>query len=190
MSPTSRTMEVRKIGRQFRLLRERAGRTVAQVAGAAGLSERAVRDFEAGRTNPSLATVVSLADVLGANINELVEASRQTTIFSDFTSAADATETVMLTRSLPSPRMRARIVQVGPDGAAEMSANAVFGYVLADSVSVALDGEETTLRRGDSFHARAGVLRGWRGQASGGRLLVVEAVADQPGNSAGTQDRE
>jgi transcriptional regulator with XRE-family HTH domain len=147
MSPTSRDTEVRKIGRQFRLLRERAGRTVAQVAAAAGLSERAVRDFEAGRTNPSLATVVSLADVLGANINELVEASRQSPTISEFTSTADATETVRLTRDLPSPRMRARIVQFGQDSPADISTNAVFGYVLDDSVAVTLDGRDDAAAR-------------------------------------------
>ena len=183
MSPSSRETDVRKIGRQFRFLRERSGRTIAQLARAAGLSERGVRDLEAGRTNPSLATVVSLADVLGANLNDLVEASRRRDSISDYSPASDATETTELTRTLRSPRMRARIVQVGADGAASLPSNAVFGYVLADSVAVALDGEETLLRHGDSFHAQAGVLRGWRSQA-GGRLLVVEALADQAGHAA------
>lgn len=181
MSLPSRDTDVREIGRQFRILRERAGRTIAQLARAAGLSERAVRDLEAGRTNPSLATVVSLADVLGANLNDLVDASRRSDIVSDYTSAATATETMELTRTFRSPRMRARIVQIGADAAADLPANAVFGYVLADSVAVVLDGEETLLRHGDSFHARAGVLQGWRSQTQGGRMLVVEAVADQAG---------
>jgi transcriptional regulator with XRE-family HTH domain len=178
MSLSSKESEVRKIGRQFRILRERSGRTIAQLSRAAGLSERAVRDLEAGRTNPSLATVVSIVDVLGANLNDLVEASRRSDVVSDYTSAAAATETTELTRSLRSPRMRARIVQLGASAATDTPANAVFGYVLADSVAVALDGQETLLRHGDSFHARAGVLRGWRSQTSAGRLLVVEAVAD------------
>ena len=181
MSLPSRDTDLRKIGRQFRILRERSGRTIAQLARAASLSERAVRDLEAGRTNPSLATVVSLADVLGANLHDLVDASRRIDVVSDYTSAADAIETTELTRTLRLPRMRARIVQIGAGDAADLPANAVFGYVLADSVAVALDGEETVLRQGDSFHARAGVLQGWRSPATGGRLLVVEAVADQPG---------
>jgi transcriptional regulator with XRE-family HTH domain len=171
---------MRRIGRQFRILRERSGRTIGQLARAAGLSERAVRDLEAGRTNPSLGTVVSLADVLGANLNDLVEAARQSEVVSDYTPASDQTETVDLTRTLPSPRMRARIVRVQAGDRTELPANAVFGYVLAESVAVALDGEETLLRHGDSFHARAGVLQGWRSQTSG-RLLVVEAVADHAG---------
>lgn len=187
---SSREAEIRKIGRHFRILRERSGRSVAQVSRAAGLSERAVRDLEAGRTNPSLATVVSLVDVLGANLNDLVDASRRSDVVSDYTPATDASETTELTRTLRSPRMRARIVQIGTDAAANLPANAVFGYVLADSVAVALDGEETVLRHGDSFHARAGVLQAWRSQASGGRLLVVEAGADQPGGAGmdGGQD--
>lgn len=188
MSLSSRETEIRRIGRQFRILRERSGRTVAQVSRAAGLSERAVRDLEAGRTNPSLATVVGLADVLGANLNDLVEAARRSDPVSDYTPASDETETAELTRTLRSPRMRARIVQVGAGDAAGLPANAVFGYVLADGVAVALDGEETLLRRGDSFHARAGVLRGWRSPAAGGRLLVVEALADQAAGTDGGQE--
>lgn len=181
MSLSSRETDVRKIGRQFRIMRERSGRTIAQLSRAAGLSERAVRDLEAGRTNPSLATVVSLADVLGANLNDLVEASRRSDVVSDYTSAADATETTELTRTLRLPRMRARIVQIGPGDAADLPKNAAFGYVLAESVAVVLDGEETSLRHGDSFHVRAGVLHGWRSQTPRGRLLVVEAVAERAG---------
>lgn len=185
MSLSSRETEVRRIGRQFRILRERSGRTIAQVSRAAGLSERAVRDLEAGRTNPSLATVVSLADVLGASLDDLVEASRRSDSVSDYSPASSATETTELTRTLRSPRMRARIVHFGAGDTASLPANAVFGYVLADSVAVALDGEETLLRHGDSFHARAGVLQGWRSPASGGRLLVVEVLAGQAA-AAGT----
>lgn len=180
--------DIRKIGRQIRALRERSGRTVGQLAREAGLSERAVRDLEAGRTNPSLATVVAVADVLGASINELVEASRKSEAVSDLTPAPDASETdIELTRTLPEPRMRARIVQVADDGSTRLPTSSVFGHVLGDAVTVILDGVETTLRKGDSFHARPGVLEAWRGQTNAGRLLVVETTAKDNGvRSTGT----
>ncbi|MBL0933451.1 MAG: helix-turn-helix domain-containing protein [Rhizobiaceae bacterium] len=179
MSSLPKDAEVRRIGRQIRLLRERAGQSIAQLSRGAGLSERAVRDLEAGRTNPSLATVVAVVDVLGASLDELIAAARETGIVSNYTQAIGTSETsVDLTRSLPEPRMRARIIVLDGEGCVDLPTTAVFGHVLGDNVVVSLDGEETVLRRGDSFHAGAGVLAGWRGQSSSSRLLVVETADD------------
>ena len=38
---------------------------------------------------------------------------------------------------------------------------------------------DNALQQGDSFHARAGVLQGWRSPGGGARLLVVEAVPEE-----------
>lgn len=192
MTSRPRDTEIRRIGRQLRLLREKSGRTLAQLAQAADLSERAIRDLEAGRTNPSLATVVSITDVLGVTLDELVGAARRNAPILDFTPAAEANETsAELTRRLPEPRMRARILRFDGKPAADVPAGAVFGHVLDGDVAVLLDGEESSLRQGDSFHAQAAVLGGWRAIASGGRLLVVEAVAaDGAEGSAERQEGE
>ena len=192
MTSRPRDTEIRRIGRQLRLLREKSGRTLAQLAQAADLSERAIRDLEAGRTNPSLATVVSIIDALGVTLDELVGAARRNAPILDFTPAPEANETsVELTRRLPEPRMRARILRFAGMPLADLPAGAVFGHVLDGAVSISLDGAESGLRQGDSFHAQAGVLGGWRGNASGGRLLVVEAVAaDGAEGPAERQERE
>jgi transcriptional regulator with XRE-family HTH domain len=177
--PGPRDAEIRRIGRQLRLLRENSGRTLAQLAENAGLSERAVRDLEAGRTNPSLTTVVSIADALGVTLDELVTAARRNVPAADFAPALAASEAAtVLTRQLPNPRMRACLIQLDAKSAAapDIPSAAVFGHVLSGAVAVTLDGEETTLRQYDSFHAQAGVLGGWRAGTSGGRLLVVEAA--------------
>lgn len=179
--PGRRDAEIRRIGRQVRLLREKSGRTLAQLAEFAGLSERAVRELEAGRTNPSLTTVVSIADALGVSLDELVIAARRNVPAADFTPVSAAGDAAtMLTRELPSPRMRARLVRLDsePGDAPVIPSAAMFGHVLGGAVMVSLDGEETTLNRDDSFHAQAGVLSGWRAGASGGHLLVVETAAD------------
>jgi transcriptional regulator with XRE-family HTH domain len=193
VSQHSREIEIRRIGRQLRLLREKSGRTLAQVAQAAGVSQRALRELEAGRTNPSLATVVSIADVLGVTLDELVGAARRNLPDADYTSSPAASETsISLTRQLPNPRMRARIVQLDSRSGAdpELPSAAVFGHVLGGGVAVSLEGEETGLRQGDSFHAQAGVLRGWRGQMPSSRLLVVEAVAEDTAGPRESSEQE
>lgn len=176
-----RGAEIRRIGRQIRLLREKSGRTLGQLAEAAGLSERAVRELEAGRTNPSLTTVVGIADALGVTLDELVTAARRNVPAADFTPASTAgAATAMLTRELPDPRMRARLVRLdsASGDAPGIPSTAVFGHVLDGTVMVSLDGKETTLGRNDSFHAQAGVLGSWRAAEAGGCLLVVETAAD------------
>jgi len=175
----SRDIEIRRIGRQLRMLREKSGRTLAQLAEAAGLSERAVRELEAGRTNPSLTTVVGIAEALGVSLDELVAAARRNLPPADFTPAS-ATGEAVLTRQLPNPRMRARLVSLHDRPEADLPAGPVFGHVLDGAIRIALDGQETALNRNDSFHAQAGVLGGWQAGARGGRLLVVEAVAAEP----------
>jgi transcriptional regulator with XRE-family HTH domain len=178
--------KIRQIGRQLRLLREKSGRTLAQLAEAAGLSERAVREFEAGRTNPSLTTVVSIADALGVTLDALIGAARRD-VPADLTRAPAAGEVATkLTRQLPSPRMRARLLRLDRNVAHELPAAAVFGHVLSGAVRVWLDGKKMTLRRGDSFHAQAGVLTGWQVGATGAGLLVAE-VATPAAEIAGAQ---
>ena len=176
--PGSRDAEIRRIGRQVRLLREKSGRTQAQLADTAGLSERAVRELETGRTNPSLTTVVGIAGALGVTLDEIVTAARRNVPAADHTQAqASGEASIALTRELPNPRMRARLIDFDGAHKPDLPSSAMFGHVLAGAVHVTLDGEESALRSGDSFHAQAGVLRGWHG--AGGRLLVVEAVRPQ-----------
>jgi transcriptional regulator with XRE-family HTH domain len=178
LSQRVQEIDIRRIGRHVRVLREKAAISQAQLAQKAGLSQRAVRELEAGRTNPSLATVVGVAGALGVGLDELVAAARDSSMAADWTRAAAADAvSVELTRQLPEPRMRARIFRLdehsGPHP--DHPSSAVFGHVLGGAVTVTLDSEETVLRAGDSFHAQAGALRGWSGQG-GGRLLVVETA--------------
>jgi transcriptional regulator with XRE-family HTH domain len=178
---TSRDAEVRRIGRQVRAIREKSGRTLAHVAKAAGLSERAVRELETGRTNPSLSTLVNIVDALGVKLNDLVAAARRSASDPDYTPAsATAHATTRLTRQLPNARMQARILEFSRARATvpELPSEAVFGHVLDGRIAVALDGQETTLEPGDSFHAQGGVLGAWCAEGlSGGRLLVVSATS-------------
>lgn len=188
MPEPDRLAETRRIGRQLRLIREKSGRTVGQLAAAAGLSERAVRELEGGRTNPSLTTVVSLVDALGVTVDEVVTAARRDLPIASYTPAGNgAYAEVDLSARLQGSRMNARLVRLGAEDQ-PLPAGPVFGHVLAGKVEVGLDGEETTLGKGDSFHAQAGVLQSWRAPSSAGLLLVVSTA--QPGETDTTARSE
>ena len=187
LSPLFGPRELRRIGHQVRQARERERMTQNQLANAAGLSPRAIRELEAGRSNPALATMVAVVDSLGLTLDELVEVARSEPPQPDVTRAADLGDGVTpLVRTLQDPRMASRIVTPS-DTAASIPhpANPVFYHVLKGSVSVDVDGETIKLRRGDSLHIDAGVEGAWRPDGGDSQVLVVEAVRT---NGAASQD--
>ena len=167
-----------QIGKQLRLLREQSGRSQAQLAFEAGISVRALRALESGRSSPNLATVTGVAGAVGISLDDLVDAARSNCPVADWTPAPPkGSATTLLTRQLADARIRAQIIEFPVANGSEPSVphSAVFGYVLTGSIKVLLDGEETLLGDGDSFHAQAGALQFWRSESAGARLLVVEA---------------
>ena len=61
-----------QLGRRLRELRTEHGWTVEQAAERYGIEPAHVRRVEAGRTNPSLATLVSIAHALSTDLAELL----------------------------------------------------------------------------------------------------------------------
>ena len=178
LMPRPRQDEIRRIGRQLRLLREKSGRSLEQLASAAGLSPRAVRDLEAGRTNPALATVVGVVEALGVTLDEVMAAARRGWPCADHTPDTAAGSSVWLTRSLPEPRMKARLLTLDRAGRLDLPAGPLLLHVLQGRVVVTTHEGEVSLCRGDTLHAQPGVTTGIRD--GGGRLMVVEAV-QEPG---------
>lgn len=174
--------ELRRIGHQVRMARERERLTQNQVANAAGISPRAIRELEAGRSNPALATIVAIVDQLDLTLDELVEAARSAPPGPDITRAADVGDgETALVRTLADPRMRSRIVRqseptaVAPHPGVPHPGNAAFYHVLAGTIAVDVDGHALRLKRGDSLHVDAGVDGSWRAEGGESRVLIVEA---------------
>jgi len=61
-------VEIEPLGHQLRALRTAAGRTVASVAGDAGLSVPYIANLENGRGNPTLTALGRLAGALGCEL--------------------------------------------------------------------------------------------------------------------------
>ncbi|MGE3307545.1 MAG: helix-turn-helix domain-containing protein [Rhizobiaceae bacterium] len=172
----AREIEIRRIGRQLRLLRENAGRSLEQLAAASGLSVRALRELEGGRTNPTLSTVVTAAEALGVGVDEIIAAARRDEPAADLTRTDDSRAAeVRLTRTLPDPRMKARLLDLSASGGSSIAlpTGAVFVHVLSGAATATLENETVRLAPGDSFHAQPGMLRHLDGTQ--GQLLLVEA---------------
>jgi transcriptional regulator with XRE-family HTH domain len=60
-----------QLGRQLKERRQKLGWTVEEAAERYGIEPAHVRRIEAGRTNPSLATLLSIADALSTELAEL-----------------------------------------------------------------------------------------------------------------------
>lgn len=66
-----------RFGERLALLRAKAGLSRVQLARAAGLDRSTVYRLEAGRSDPCMLTVASLAEALGTTIAELLSYSRR-----------------------------------------------------------------------------------------------------------------
>jgi ribosome-binding protein aMBF1 (putative translation factor) len=67
---------VKALGRVIQALRLERGWTVEQAAGRFGVEPAFVRRIEAGRTNPSLAVIVSIATAFGLGPEDLLRDNR------------------------------------------------------------------------------------------------------------------
>ena len=67
-----------KLGQEVRKLRQQRGITLKRMAQLSGLSDRFLIEVEKGKANPSLTSLVSLADALQTSLTELLPGDNQT----------------------------------------------------------------------------------------------------------------
>jgi transcriptional regulator with XRE-family HTH domain len=164
MANTDRVLaraELRSLGRQIRLLRERRGLSLNDLARQSGISVTGIRNIELGRANPGLLTMVAIIDVLGIPIDELVAMIRRankTVYVSRAPSARQRVASVQRSLSeLYEPRIRGRMLTLpaGTDmvAAPKSEAGPHFAFVLEGNVELALnDGTAHRLSAGDAIH--------------------------------------
>jgi transcriptional regulator with XRE-family HTH domain len=168
--------KLRQLGRAVREARERKGISQAQLARNSRLSARAVREVEAGRSSPSLATIVAIVDALSIGLDELVAAARARRAVYGLLSAAEAGpyDRVLVT-PIEQPRLRVRVVDAVSGELIVVPSGSIFAHILGGAATATLDGEQVNLRHGDSLHSRPGVLTGLDPQDGRVRMLLVEA---------------
>jgi transcriptional regulator with XRE-family HTH domain len=153
--------QLRDLGRQIRLLRERRGLSLNHLARQSGISVTGIRNIEFGRANPGLLTVVAILDVLGVSIDELVGLARRAgkTVHVARAAAAPARDTSVQhpLSEIDRPEMRGTMVTL-PAGtdmltARKSEAGPHFAFVLDGKVRVTMnDGAHYDLAPGDAIH--------------------------------------
>lgn len=168
--------ELRQLGRAVRSAREKAGLSQTQMADKAGLSIRPVRELEAGRSSPSLATIVAIVDALSITLDGLIAAARVKEPRYGLLPAGEVRRgDNELVVSIDQPRLKVRIVDVDAGHHVDLPEGAAFAHVLGGSVTATLDDEQVKLGRGDSLHSGPGVLTELAAADGHVQMLLVEA---------------
>jgi len=166
-----------RMGRVLREHRQVAGLSARRLSVQSGVSVSAIRALESGVSNPALATVLPLVEVLGLGIDALVaevRSARSGVVVhragSPETPEAAEGRALRLCRvSLP-----VKSVQPPPRVCAEHPA---LVMVLSGSIIAGLeDGGRAQLEAGDTYHAEAGAVTSWANP--GTREVRLLCVAD------------
>ncbi|MCW5770698.1 MAG: helix-turn-helix transcriptional regulator [Rhodospirillaceae bacterium] len=153
--------QLRDLGRQIRLLRERRSLSLNDLARQCGVSVTGIRNIELGRANPGLLTMVAIIDALGVPIDELINMTRRASKTVHVSRAPDPRQRVAsVQRSLSElyePHFRGRMVTLpaGTDllAARKSEAGPQFAFVLEGDVQMTMkDGSACELAAGDAIH--------------------------------------
>ncbi len=163
------------LGRKLRSIRREKGLTLQQVADQAGLSKGFVSQVESGAANPSVASLMKIAEVLDTRLGTLFEDSPTPPPDPPSANLASPSGEVRIVRKsqrkrLVWPESTTRIELLTPDlrrrlevllGEIQPGAPALtecyshegeeFGFVLEGSVEVTVDGQTLILDEGDSI---------------------------------------
>lgn len=148
------------LGRQLRACRKELGFTMQFVADSAGLSVGFISQVERGITAPSLASLVSIANVLQKPLSHFLQ---QPSSGTELTRQGDRVSYKVVGGSLsyerlsanfPGSTLRSVIVHEPPGHRAEPITHAgeEMFFVLNGEISVEVEGTRTVLGSGDSIH--------------------------------------
>jgi transcriptional regulator with XRE-family HTH domain len=150
--------EMSALGREFRRLRESRAWSLKRTARESGISVAAIRNIEGGSANPSLLTVLRLAEVFGRPLDQLVAASREAVKVIKLVNGAlpRSVEGLLdLTAMLTDRSMAAHLVSISPRGdVRDLPIKApFFGYLLEGSLVLTFDdGHVERLQPQDAVH--------------------------------------
>lgn len=154
--------QLRALGRRLRELREARSWSLRRMAAESGVSVAAIQSIESGGANPSLVTVLALAESIGEPVDRLIASSRAATLGAHLGQGRLGDLSADLVGPSLRPRMAARLLVLparrGIDAVAED--DAVFYYLLDGRVRFSFaDGGTDTLDTGDSLHLAAGLAQ-------------------------------
>lgn len=163
--------DLARLGKFLREQRQARGLTLRALSDLSGLSVAAIRALEAGDVNPSLGTVLAVVDVLGVDLDQMVEAARDRRANAVVLRADEAASDHGALRgaALAVAFEEVPAGSLAPPG--EAARHPSLGVVVGGTVIAALGGgARRKLAAGDTYHAQPGILQG---------LAAVEARAAQ-----------
>lgn len=158
------------IGTRLRTARKLRGLTLDQVAQSAGLTKSFVSRLERDDASPSVASLVSVCDVLGLRVGELFDPPNTSVIRAgdgrliNF-GGAGAVERLLTPGTQNALEVIHSVIEPGGNGGDELYALACEAecvYVLAGTVEVVLEGHAETLRAGDAMTFPGSSPHTWR----------------------------
>lgn len=170
------------LGIKIRTLREARHWSLSRLSKNSGISVPAIQKIEAGRSNPSLVTIVAIIDALGASVDKLISEVRQldhgVTVVRNVLQTKDGTS-LPLSTDRADRRMDCRVIALSsrqkPNDV--VMDKPLFGYVLDGGLRLNLsNGEALELSTGDAFHAAADTCHDWSNPLS--RRSVILCIKD------------
>lgn len=157
------------LGNRIRALRGARRWSLKRMAAESGISVAAVQKIEQGAANPSILTILALAEALAEPIDRLIDAARDERTTIRVTRAGEGTQAFILapgkslavqnvTGAVAEPRMHALVADLSAGAVADEArlplAASLFCFVLDGGIRAALpDGGTAELAAGDALHA-------------------------------------
>lgn len=158
------------IGTKLRSARKTRGLTLDQVAQAAGLTKGFVSRLERDDVSPSVASLVTVCDVLGLRVGELFDPPRTSVIRSSEGRLINfggegATERLLTPGTQTALEVIHSVIEPGGNGGEELytlACEAECAYVLSGTVEVVLGDHAETLTAGDAMTFPGNSPHTWR----------------------------
>jgi transcriptional regulator with XRE-family HTH domain len=158
------------IGSKLRSTRQLRGLTLDQVAGAAGLTKGFVSRLERDDVSPSVASLVSVCEVLGLRVGELFDPTPTSVVRADEGRLINfggegAVERLITPGTQTALEVIHSVIEPGGNGGEELYAlacDAECAYVLSGTVEVVLEDHVETLSAGDAMTFPGRTPHTWR----------------------------
>lgn len=177
-----------RIGARLRARRRSKGLTLEQVAAAAGLTKGFVSRLERDDTSPSVASLVTVCQVLGLRVGELFDPPDTAVVRAgegrDINFGGQGAHEQLLT---PGTQNHLEVIhaRIGPGGSGgpqlyTLDCDMEFVYVLAGRLDVELEGETVRLGRGDAMTFPGRAPHTWRNASARRGCEVLWTLAPAP----------
>ena len=173
------------IGAQLKAARLAARKTMAEVAGQAGLTKGYLSKLERDLVNISVASLMRLCDTLDVSVSSLFQPARGEIVRASDRPPAHSWGTGTRAFSLsPSGerRIQAFLSEIAPGGTSgdesySLPLDVEFFFVLAGQLQVTIEGEQVTLEQGDAFTFSGSAQRAFRVAPEAERTVVLVVIS-------------